>query len=179
MKNIYRRLKQIRLSLKQTQEVFSSILGVSNSTYSTIERGTRKLKLEEAAKICESFDITLDWLLLGRGQIFSFNKGRILLEDIINEFFMAVKDNSASFIVHNTLIDILKTTDFNKNKEEAKIHLYFKIDNFSYNPLYNVKSQMVNLLTLDELQCTILLENKSDAIYIIQNMIITHLYLQL
>lgn len=183
MKDIHKRLKLLRSKLNLNQEDFSLRIGVSNATYSTIERGTRKLKIEEAAKISKSFDVTLDWLILGKGNIIYSNKTKKeVLQNTVDKLYNSKKlFNTIEYPahayknrVHFILIDILKTTNFNKNSEEAKVHLFHKINDFKDTSFFlnEVKNEIFKLLeNINEMDCILLLENKQMTINIIQEKI--------
>ncbi|PKK34686.1 hypothetical protein BWI96_20890 [Siphonobacter sp. SORGH_AS_0500] len=52
----------IELRGNKTQEEFASLIGTDRGSISFIENGTRSLSLKNAKKICEVFNVSLDWL---------------------------------------------------------------------------------------------------------------------
>jgi repressor LexA len=62
------RLKQARIARKfRTAKQFSDTHGIPQATYSTHESGKRGLSREAALRYAELLDISIDWLLTGRG----------------------------------------------------------------------------------------------------------------
>lgn len=60
-----RRVAQRRKQLKLKQNVLAEILGISNNYLSSIECGKEKPSLEIIVKICNSLQVTPDYLLMG------------------------------------------------------------------------------------------------------------------
>lgn len=67
MQDIDKRLIEIRQDSKMTQEEMGKLLKVSKQTYQTIEKGQRKLHIEEIGIYKYQFDINPNWLLFGEG----------------------------------------------------------------------------------------------------------------
>gem|GEM_PF-1723589 len=72
MKEIGRRIKQIRIALGLTQAEFGSKVGLSAGTLSGIEQGKRGVKkgvgVEALKRIAQVYGVDLNWLITGRGQ---------------------------------------------------------------------------------------------------------------
>lgn len=64
------RIKEIRKSLKMSQEEFAIRLGVIQRTLSFLEHGDRELSLRMAKKISREFNVNFLWLSFGSGEIF-------------------------------------------------------------------------------------------------------------
>jgi transcriptional regulator with XRE-family HTH domain len=62
---IGRRLSLTRRALGLTASVMASNAGINKNTYSQYESGTRVPALPFAIKLCDRFDLTLDWLYRG------------------------------------------------------------------------------------------------------------------
>lgn len=62
---IGRRLVLTRRALGLTPGVFASTAGIAKSTYSNYEGGGRTPALSFAIRLCERFELTLDWIYLG------------------------------------------------------------------------------------------------------------------
>jgi transcriptional regulator with XRE-family HTH domain len=62
------KIRDIRKNLGLTQKEFAEMLGVTQNHLSNIEKGDRGLTLEMAEKICDYFDLSLDWLIRDRGE---------------------------------------------------------------------------------------------------------------
>ena len=59
------RLKQVRKSLKLSQEFVATQLGMTRTTIVAIEAGTRKVTTDEITKFSELYGVTIDELLYG------------------------------------------------------------------------------------------------------------------
>lgn len=66
-KNVGRRLMEVRETFNLNQQEFGARLGMngSQSLISMYENGGRMLPPDVAAKVAETFQVTLDWLYLG------------------------------------------------------------------------------------------------------------------
>lgn len=132
MENIHKRLKILRKKANLTQEDFGNILNISKATYSTLEIGTRPLKINEAFIIKKIFNISYDWLLDGDGDIKKFDEKTIKTINIIQK--MNVKE-----IINYIKKEIIKTQKKEKIIKEILIKFYnekeifgFKYTNHSY-----------------------------------------------
>lgn len=61
------RVKELRLDQNLTQEAFAEILGVTLCYQQRLENASRSISIELLAEIAEKFDISLDYLVLGKG----------------------------------------------------------------------------------------------------------------
>ena len=62
---IGRRLQLTRRALGLTPGTFASGAGIPKNTYSQYESGTRTPALLFAVKLCDRFELTLDWIYRG------------------------------------------------------------------------------------------------------------------
>lgn len=60
------RVKELRLDQNLTQEAFADILGVTLRYQQRLESASRSIPVELLAEIAEKFDISLDYLVLGK-----------------------------------------------------------------------------------------------------------------
>lgn len=58
-------MKEKRVAMGQTQEEAAEDIGISYSYYSKIETAAQSPSLDVLVRICETYHISLDWLLLG------------------------------------------------------------------------------------------------------------------
>ncbi len=65
MNTYMRKLKELRVAHKLSQEQVAKAIGVSRPTYTAIEVGKQKLDTDEAQKLASLFGITVDELLSG------------------------------------------------------------------------------------------------------------------
>lgn len=64
--DVARRLRLTRLALRiEDQRDFGEPAGISQSLYNRFETGTRLLTLQAALKLCQTYDLSLDWLYRG------------------------------------------------------------------------------------------------------------------
>lgn len=68
--SISKRIKQLRSEKKLSQVQFSKQLGVSQASVSQYENGSRSPDTTFLTKICECYNVNLNWLLTGSGEMF-------------------------------------------------------------------------------------------------------------
>ena len=73
------RLQITRQALKLSPGEFATKAGIAKNTYSQYESGDRLPALEFAIKLCERFELTLDWVFRGDPSGLKYN----LAEEII------------------------------------------------------------------------------------------------
>ncbi len=62
---IARRLTLTRSVLAQSQAEWCRRVGIEPNTWNNYERGSRRISLDAAIKVCQMTDITLDWIYRG------------------------------------------------------------------------------------------------------------------
>lgn len=65
--SIGERFREIRRGKNLKQTEFSQAIGISQSALVSYERGEREPPAAAVASVCETYRISPDWLLLGRG----------------------------------------------------------------------------------------------------------------
>lgn len=65
------RVKDVRKTLKLTLEEFGKKVGVTKQTVSRIENGINNLTDQMVKSICREFNVNYDWLMDGKGEMFS------------------------------------------------------------------------------------------------------------
>ena len=96
------RIKELRKTVKETQEVFSSRIGLSRNFIAQIETGVKIPSDRTVKDICKEYGVNEEWLRTGEGEMF-LPKTR---EDEIAELTMkALKDEPDSF--RNNVISML------------------------------------------------------------------------
>ena len=68
---IGKRLNQLRKTLNITQEKFSTQFAVSYRAYTSYERGERKPSFELLNVLYKNFNVNLNWLISGEGEMFN------------------------------------------------------------------------------------------------------------
>lgn len=64
------RLRQLRNALNLNQKEFCTHIGVAPGRLSDAELGKTKLSFATLEAIAETFSVSLDWLIMGRGDMF-------------------------------------------------------------------------------------------------------------
>jgi transcriptional regulator with XRE-family HTH domain len=95
-KEIGQRIKQIRSSLSQKD--FADKLNVAQSYIGQIEVGKTKPSLELLISICDNYDVSLDWILIGKEKesetkVISYEDAQ--LEKIISSIYGFYKEVNA------------------------------------------------------------------------------------
>lgn len=67
---INQRFKKIRIALNLTQKEYGEKLNIKPNTVAVIESGRRSVTQEAAVTLSLVFDVNLDWLLYGKGDMF-------------------------------------------------------------------------------------------------------------
>jgi len=83
MKTINERIKQVRTELNMTQVNFSKMISISQSSLGEIETGVRKVNNRIIQLICSQFNVSIDWIKTGNGDIYNKEKSEIGLEHLI------------------------------------------------------------------------------------------------
>lgn len=66
-----KRLRELRKSLKLTQQEFGSKIGLSNASIGNIENGIINLTDRNVSLICSTYNVNEDWLRNGNGEMFN------------------------------------------------------------------------------------------------------------
>lgn len=64
-KAVGRRLKEIRVALKLTQEQFAEPAGITQQAYANYESGSRLPSVKLASRLRDVYDLPLDYIYLG------------------------------------------------------------------------------------------------------------------
>lgn len=103
------RLKFCRKQLGLSQKTMAENAGIVRSYISHIESGAQNPSFDVLAKLSTTFNISIDWLLYGRGQMYLIDE-----DNIINKLS----------ITHLQLIESL--LELPENKEKSIIELFKK-----------------------------------------------------
>jgi len=88
MSNIHNRLKEIRKYMKLSIREFSKEIYVSHSLYGQTEYGTREPNDRIIQLISSRFNVNKEWILTGKGEMFSSPPPDIRLERILEIYNM-------------------------------------------------------------------------------------------
>ena len=86
MDNIPERIKILRLELKLSQRQFAKQIFVSQTLVNEIELGKRKINIRILHLVSYQFNVNLEWLKKGDGEMFSDTPPDARLERIIDVF---------------------------------------------------------------------------------------------
>ena len=70
-KTINQRVRQLRKELKLTQNEFSAIINISSGQLACIETEKRIVNNRTMKLICDSFNVSNEWLRTGEGPVYS------------------------------------------------------------------------------------------------------------
>ena len=123
------RVKEIRESLNMTQEEFANSIEVSTDIISKIEQNVTGVTFNVALKICNTYDISLDWLL-NLSDIAKNNamKTVIALRDVFNISSEEIKGKTElTLTINENLVDFilsLERAELLKNNAEMSDKIY-------------------------------------------------------
>jgi len=113
-KDIGLRIRRIRIERKLTQGEFSNILGIKQANLSHIENKGAKISIEILDKIMSNFDININWLISGEGEM---KKNEQKIGDISNSTVVGTNVNGAGVSIHHPISQDT-ITEFSKNYNE-------------------------------------------------------------
>lgn len=96
------RIKELRKTLKLTQEDFGSRVGVKGNTIGNYELSLRNPSDAVIRSICREFNVNEDWLRFGKGDMFLPFKDEVAetlaqLLEVSNPFYDLILDMMVSF----------------------------------------------------------------------------------
>ena len=102
MTEIHGRLRMVRDSLKISQKEFAQRIFISQSLYADIEKGNIVPKERFLRLISFQYNVSLDWIKTGNGDMFTSPPPDVRLEHLINMF------NQLSPELQDCVLDHLK-----------------------------------------------------------------------
>ncbi|MDR2965477.1 MAG: helix-turn-helix domain-containing protein [Treponema sp.] len=84
--SISKRLKNIRQSLNLSQKNFAKSLFISTSYYTLLETGNRRAKDSFLDLVCKIYNVNKNWLLFGKGDVFTAEPPDMQLEELLGIF---------------------------------------------------------------------------------------------
>jgi len=116
---INNRLYQLRKSLSLSQKDFAKMLGITQQSYNNYEKGKRAIPNELMSKINNMFNVNLNWLLTGRGEMFLKDNPKIA--GIVNSEIQnaAIAGHNGVAIAGNN--NITKNNTINLSNEDKMI----------------------------------------------------------
>lgn len=79
------RLQKIRKKLKLSQEEIADETNITYRAYTSYERGDRKPSFEFLVKLVEKYNVNLNWLIAGKGEMFNALQYEDVKDEILNE----------------------------------------------------------------------------------------------
>jgi transcriptional regulator with XRE-family HTH domain len=113
---VYERIKQLRTELKLSQRQFAKRIFSSQTLVNEIELGKRKIHIRVLHLIAYQFNVNMEWLKKGEGDMFFDSPPDIRLEhviDIFNKLDRPLQDyllrqSKELLTIQKETIDILK-----------------------------------------------------------------------
>ena len=87
-----KRLQTVRKRLQLSQEEISTQIGISYRAYSSYERGERKPSIEILEMFVIKFNINLNWLVAGVGEMFNAPQFNAVKDELRQEVLQILKD---------------------------------------------------------------------------------------
>lgn len=108
------RIKSIRADNKLSQEKMAAKIGLESLTfYQNVEKGRNRLSIENYIKICEEFDVTMDFILRGKisdNKEFEFFFDSLAPDNKVQEFMNIILklcgDKNDNYV--NSLFEVYK-----------------------------------------------------------------------
>ena len=141
MNSLGKRVKEIRSSLKMTQEEFGSKIGIKKNSLSQIESGKNSLTQQNIVAICKVFNVNERWLRTGEGEMFIELSEDDELQQLIDE---SMRDDSGEF-KRRLAAAILKLTP-----EQIRICTNWIKENFLLDSTAADQDPEARELTIDE-----------------------------
>ena len=67
-KEMGRRIHDLRVTYKLSMDELAQLIGISSTFLNMIECGYRSMKLSRLITVCETFNVSLDYLVLGKNE---------------------------------------------------------------------------------------------------------------
>ena len=110
------RIRTIRENMGYTRERFSALCDISDSFLSDVERGNKSLTTKTLTKICNSTNVSADYIVLGKPEL-SISKEKDSTLDELNAITFYLQSMSDSETKH--LMNILREYDLAVNEKQA------------------------------------------------------------
>lgn len=96
------RLEEIRINLNLSKKDFSKMLGFTQQAYNNYSKGKRDLQINHLYKLHELYNISIDWLLTGKGSMIISNNNKLILKETIIKNLEILNENQLELIYHFT-----------------------------------------------------------------------------
>lgn len=156
------RLEQLIASLRMNQGEFAKKLECSPAFISEIVRGLKKPGTDFLVRMATTFDVSLDWLILGVEPRF-LSESKLAEIDTEKMKFIALrveltdlasKGSSEAKQMLYELRDGAVSTEWNQEREQVKTHLKASLERLKFTmTMYNQISELKELQNLSKLVC--------------------------
>ena len=116
MNEISERIKKLRVELKLSQRQFAKQIFVSQALINDIELGKREVNIRILHLIAYQFNVNLDWLKKGEGDMFSDTPPDARLERIIDIFHKLDKPLQDYLLLQSKELLKIQRETIDKNK---------------------------------------------------------------
>lgn len=132
MKEINKRVKQIRQTLNIKQKDMAKTLLIRQSSLSDIENGRVNVTERVMSALCKEFGVNINWLKTGEGDIFLENntfsldefakqKGATALELEIMKIYFSIDPNTRKDLLNKFKLAVLEDENLNQDNEEEDL----------------------------------------------------------
>ena len=122
-KEVAKRLKRVRKTLKATQKRMAEKFDITQATYNRYEKGEHPPSSFFLYNFCKELNINMDWIFTGDGQMFTMNPTQSFLEnlDYINmkKEYDVLKEENAS-LKRDLVMRMAEIIDLQKKALESK-----------------------------------------------------------
>ncbi|ETR68921.1 MAG: XRE family transcriptional regulator [Candidatus Magnetoglobus multicellularis str. Araruama] len=118
---IKKRIKQLRKSLNLTQSDLAKLLSIPSTAISKYETGQINPSYEILTKFGNIFNVNLNWLLVGKGEIFihqqSFSKKYLNILEIIKTLDINFQEDIFKYIEERKKLSFYAQKTYSPNDE--------------------------------------------------------------
>jgi transcriptional regulator with XRE-family HTH domain len=118
MKTVYERIKEIRTRLGMSQVEFSERIFVGKSFYGDIEIGKKKLNDRIIFIISKQFNVNIEWIKTGEGEMFTDTPPDIRVEKLLN-IYNQLDNSLRTCLVEQS--DILLKLQRETNRKKGRV----------------------------------------------------------
>lgn len=105
---MFERLEEIRLNQGFSKKDFSQKLEITEQAYNNYSKGKRNLQAEHIYKLKQMFNISIDWLFTGEGNMYTFDVNNIDYKNEIINNLELLNENQIKYIYHITEAEKIK-----------------------------------------------------------------------
>ena len=106
LKELGKRIKTIREERHMRQKQFAAYLGISGSLLSQIESGQKKPVYELLYKLMKKYNVSLDWIFSGQGEMFLKKKKKVKVKEDKYIDDIETIDDLVWYLEHSSLFNL-------------------------------------------------------------------------